>query len=455
MSFKSNLQSSLQEQRTRVFLFLMIAIILIVSLFAYSTMRKTGAGNAGNEIPERRTAVTNPTYGIDSTPGISQPSEEYQELEKKYEEKQVKEATKKAEEGTPGAALPTLRVADIPVIEGIEPPKEDPLQKRLEEQRTLREQRERERLVAQEQRRLDEIRKEELRIYAKQTNVLADVWKVIPQKYVEGKVDGYPESDMVRVLREARKEKPKLEKPKIFYKAGDILFGVVLTSVNSDEPGPVLARIISGPLSNAKIIGGINPKTIPESATKARVSKSLVLEFSLLNVPGAKSSIPVKAIAIDPQTARTSLATSVDNHYLIRYGTFFAAEFLSGLGQAISAQSNTLVATGNGIDQVGRTGRFSNSDEAKIAVGKTAEALGKNINFLDRPPTIKVAAGTPVGLLLQEDIMIGGEDTDTRKLIIQPTASTSSSNPTIDSMVSSEGNQGSQGSFTSNVYGKR
>ena len=46
----------------------------------------------------------------------------------------------------------------------------------------------------------------------------------------------------------------------------------------------------------------------------------------------------------------------------------------------------------------------------KIAVGKTAEALSDRMDFLDVPPTIKVASGTAIGILLQQDVIIGGDD---------------------------------------------
>jgi len=185
----------------------------------------------------------------------------------------------------------------------------------------------------------------------------------------------------------------------------------MMTSVNSDQPSPVLARLVSGPLSNSKVIGYINPATIPTTSNAPKVSKALILEFNIMNIPGKKTSVPFKAVAIDPDTARTSLATSVDNHYMLRYGTFFAANFLSGLGQAISMQSQTKVVTGNGTTDIGRTEKFSSGDEAKIAIGKTGEALAKSMNFLEVPPTIRIASGTAIGILLQSDLVLGGDDT--------------------------------------------
>lgn len=479
MSYKDNLQQSLSEQKTRVFLFLMLAIIVVVTFFAYTTLSKSVKDEQEDGRPIVSSGVTNPSLGVESIPGVSEPSKEYQKIQKQYEDEKVQEAIKKADAGEPGAALPSLKLADIPEppkIEGIEPPKPDTsIQNKIDVQKQLQEDRLRLKEAALEQQRIMEENKRAVKLFAKQAAVLADNWKVVPQSYVDGKVKSYPEAPMLQRLKEIRKEKPKADKPKIYYKAGDILFGVVLTSINSDEPGPVLARVISGPLSNSKIIGAINPKSIPSKGTDARVSKSLVLEFSLMNIPGSKRSTPVKAVAIDPQTARTSMATSVNNHYLLRYGSFFAAEFLSGLGQAIQMQGQTKVVTGGGVTNsavndsgiatIGRDGKLSNSDEVKIAVGKTAKAFTENLRFLDKPPTIKVAAGTPVGLLLQEDLVIGGEDTDTTALLSNQgglvNARSLSGQPTVtqDMLPSSQLQQNQASSSVSNnlnpndVYG--
>ena len=41
-------------------------------------------------------------------------------------------------------------------------------------------------------------------------------------------------------------------------KAGDIHVAVLETGVNSDEPSPILAKIVSGPLKGTRLIGSIN-----------------------------------------------------------------------------------------------------------------------------------------------------------------------------------------------------
>lgn len=419
MNIKSNLQSSISDQRSRVFLFLMIAVIVIISVFYYVTFSTTATPAQAAGRPTVTSKVDDPTSGVKSIPGTGKTTTKYKQLEEKYEQQQLEQAIKKAEGGQPTAIISALDFSDVPEF------KEssqygDQLQQKYDQRQTAEEQRKRERELKVVREELDKQNRQIMKMLGAQAEVLANNWQVSRLEAVSrtGKFEGGQASPMLVYLRDkAQAAEKEQSKPSIYYKAGDILFGVILTSVNSDQPGPVLGRILSGPLSNSKIVGTIGKSSLPKDGTDPQVSQALVLEFNLMNIPGMTRSLPVKAVAIDPETARTSLATSVDNHYVLRYGTFFASEFLAGLGKAISQQSATTVVTGNGTADIGRTDRLSGTDEAKIAVGSTAEALSSSLNFLKRPPTIEIAAGTAVGILLQQDLVISGEQANTQELI--------------------------------------
>lgn len=426
MGFKSNLAANLSDARSRVLLILMIAIITIVLFFAYFSLRKAGDDSNSQNGVTSSAQILNPGSTLNPIPGSSKTTKTYSELsEKKYKE-EVGKAISASSKGIPTATLPSLSAgnnnsASIASLLGKgdgsdgdsallnNNGNDDSLQSQQNRQKQLEDDLQRQYANQATQRQLEEYNKKVQSLMNGQSQVLAQNWQVTPQTYVSGIPKSYPKTK--RMLTELDDPKNKDTKPKIFYKAGDILFGVMLTSVNSDEPGPVLARVVSGPLGGSKIIGGINPATIPQKGTDARVSKTLILEFNVLNIPGMKSSIPVKAVAINPDTARTSLATSVDNHYLLRYGTFFASNFLAGLGSAIAMQNQTKVVTGNGSIDIGTTAKKSSKDEALQALGKVGEEFGKQLNFIDMPPTIKIASGTAIGLLLQTDIVIKGDDT--------------------------------------------
>ncbi len=411
MSIKGNLQASLADQKSRIFLFLMLSIIVIVSLVAYfSRNSRTSDQNTGSNVTSR-SAVINPSAALDPIPGLKTTSPEYQALQDKNYKAITTEALK--QEGTPIAALPTLQPgnSNLSAIPGLVDNSATPnINRTLQQQNDMQEKMLKAQQDRLEQQQLEAMNKKAQELMGRQTQVLAQNWQVTPQQYVAGANIIYAKQPN-NYFNDKGDDSKKDTKPKIFYKAGDILFGVTLTSVNSDEPGPILARIVSGPLSNAKIIGTINPTSIPQTALAPKVSQSLILEFNLLNIPGKKSSVSIQAVAIDPNTARTGLATSVNHHYLMRYGTFFAANFLSGIGQAVAMQNQSQIITTAGTAAVGSNKPFTGKDETKIALGKTAEAVAKSMDFLATPPTITIAAGTPIGLLLQSDIIISGDNT--------------------------------------------
>ena len=115
---------------------------------------------------------------------------------------------------------------------------------------------------------------------------------------------------------------------KTFIKAGDILFAVMDTAVNSDQPGPILATIVSGKLKGSKLIGSFN---LPTNSDR------MLITFNLISIPGSNKTTSINAYAIDPNTGRTALSTRANHHYLLRYGSLFASTFLQGFGNAFQA----------------------------------------------------------------------------------------------------------------------
>jgi len=416
MNTKTNLKASFANPKSRIFLFFMIAVIIVVGMVAYTSRNRTINEQKNDAGITASSSVVNPGASVESIPGTTDTSAEYQELQrKKYEEISKQALTDK---GQPVAALPSLSTGseNLSAIPGLTPKDStnnytDKLQQQVNDQAKAQQdiQARQNDLLAKQQ--IDAANQKAQDLMARQISLLARNWQIIPQQFVPGKPTVYPANikpgDHILPAQDSGDKKPK-----IYYKAGDILFGILLTSVNSDQPGPILARIVSGPLNGSKIVGTINPATIPQTANAPKVSKTLILEFTLINIPGKRISVPITAVAIDPQTANTGLATSVDNHYLLRYGTFFAANFLSGIGQAISSQNQAKIITSSGTADIGRTTGLNPQEETKIAIGKTAEAFTKSLNFLDTPPTIRVSSGTALGILLQNDLIIQGDNTE-------------------------------------------
>jgi intracellular multiplication protein IcmE len=181
-------------------------------------------------------------------------------------------------------------------------------------------------------------------------------------------------------------------------KTGEIMFAVIDTSVNSDEPGPILATLVSGPFKGSKLIG---------SFTTNQNSGKMTIQFQTISIPGDKKTQSISAYAIDPNTARTALSSRTDNHYLYRYGSLFASTFLEGFGNAFQSADTTVTigGTGGGDNITVQNGinrsALENAVIGLATVGKTwAQYAQQNFN---RQPTIEVFSGTAIGVLFTQD----------------------------------------------------
>ncbi len=187
---------------------------------------------------------------------------------------------------------------------------------------------------------------------------------------------------------------------KALIKAGDVLYAVLDTSVNSDEPGPILATIVSGKLKGAKLIGSF---TLPNNADK------MVISFNTMSVPGAARTTSINAYAIDPNTARTALSSRANHHYLLRYGSLFAATFLEGFGNAFQSANTSITIGGSGGAAQNTTitngaGR-SVLENAVIGLATLGKSWGQAAQQqFSTPTTVDLYSGTGVGVLFTQDL---------------------------------------------------
>ncbi len=188
-------------------------------------------------------------------------------------------------------------------------------------------------------------------------------------------------------------------------KAGNILFGVIDTSLDSDQAGtPVLAHIVTGPLQGARLMGGF---TISGEA--------LVIQFNMMSLPSSAASFGINAYAVDAKTANNSVATSVNNHYLLRYGMLFAAAFLQGFGNAYQnytyncppGTQNCSVVNTNSSGITTQNASVTSSEALYQGLGQVGTNLSQAAaQKFNTPPTVKVAQGTGIGVLFMSDVRI-------------------------------------------------
>lgn len=204
-------------------------------------------------------------------------------------------------------------------------------------------------------------------------------------------------------------------------KAGTILYGVLETGLNSDEPSPILATIVLDPTCNAytAVTGCSGPATSCSAACLTgvrfkgarlvgqfqRVDDKVVLDFKQMSLSGYPSTISVDAVAVDPETARTALASDVDHHYLSRYGSLFLSSFVRDYAKAIQQSGSSTTFSLAGVT----TTYPELSAQEKVAVGlggvgqQVATSLG---GLFTRPPTVTVNSGEGIGILFLNDVSL-------------------------------------------------
>jgi len=179
----------------------------------------------------------------------------------------------------------------------------------------------------------------------------------------------------------------------ILIPSGTINYAQILIEANSDVPGPVLAQLMSGPLTGARLIGSFTTR-----------EKKLVLSFRSIVIDGINQ--PISAIAIDPNTTLPGVATDVDNRYWSRVVLPAAAKFLEGVGSAIAQDTETTV-TVSGDTVIQETEALDFEQELGRGVEEGFEEIA---DFMEKEadgiqPLIRVMRGTPVGIFFTEPVL--------------------------------------------------
>lgn len=182
-------------------------------------------------------------------------------------------------------------------------------------------------------------------------------------------------------------------------KAGTILFGVLDTSVNSDYPdSPVMVTIVSGKYKGAKLLGKLQTAKTP-----AGQMDRVALNFTLMNMDDWIKSKSVTASAIDPDTARTVMASTVDYHYMQKYGAVMATSFLQGYANALTTSGTTQTASAFGVTSTNAA--LSPGQKFMAALGQIGQNLGTvTQGYTTIPPTVRVDSGVSLGILFMSDV---------------------------------------------------
>lgn len=257
--------------------------------------------------------------------------------------------------------------------------------------------------AADQQARLDRIRAMQAAMSQQAQDLLSKAWATPMMVYRAGTPESVKKASTTTDVTDTTTtttvpgsvpgSQPPLGPPII--KAGTILFAVLDTTLDSDYPDtPAMATIVSGQFKGAKLLGRMNV---------VKDKDRMAITFTLMNMDNWLTGKNINAFAIDPDTARTAMASSVDNHYFLRYGGLFAASFLSGYANAIMNSGSTNVT---GIFGTSTTrSAFSPGEKIATGLGQFGTAITNNMQQkLNIQPTIKVNAGVGLGILFMADV---------------------------------------------------
>ncbi len=171
---------------------------------------------------------------------------------------------------------------------------------------------------------------------------------------------------------------------------GTLLPARMINGLDSDDPGPAIALVTGGVLKGARVIG---------SFTTARAG--LVLRFTKMSIPvDGGRSVQTVSISADAITlTKDALATSVNDHLIGNLAVLFASSLANSAGQLVSESGTTLAATGTGT-VLQSMPQMSGGQILGSAAGQALGQAGQEYEQMygNRPPTIKLAPGTPFTL---------------------------------------------------------
>lgn len=202
------------------------------------------------------------------------------------------------------------------------------------------------------------------------------------------------EKTIVKTTTKEGEETAEGSSAKPLIKSGTIYYGVLDTAVDSDYPDtPVLVTIVDGPFKGAKLLGKVN---------LAQGMDRVSLNFNMMDMQDWPKTKQVNAFAIDPDTARTVMASSVDHHYLMRYGSLFASSFLQGYAQGVqNAGTSTTGIFGTSTQNP----KLSFGNNIAVALGQVGTTFNGVVqNYVNTPNTVKVNAGVGLGILFMSDV---------------------------------------------------
>ena len=174
----------------------------------------------------------------------------------------------------------------------------------------------------------------------------------------------------------------------ILAKAGDVVYAQIINGTDTDTPGPIIARVTSGELKGAKLIG---------SFTANRETTAMIVSFDRVVLEDG-TNLPTTAYAVDAVYGDLAIRSRFKGRYFQRYAPKLAGAFLRGAGTALAATGSQVVGVGETAvvvtpEQTGREAIAAGVADVGNQLASEIEGLGP------QGPLVQLFAGKPIGVL--------------------------------------------------------
>lgn len=345
--------------------------------------------------PEQSVEVPNSPKGVDVTPG-GESTAEYENRLERYNLERYQEAEEKGDAFIPTVSSRVKDEENLLIEEKKEEKKEEKPEVVSPESLSITRASDRKaKLPRSDQKKTglsesDQEKKDQLTsLYMEQ---MENVWNSVKTQPTAQSVSVFAynkaDTEMTAQMREPAESSGASSVSELGLKVGDVVYAVNDIKLNSDVPGPVKATVISGKYNNSSLIGSFK-----------RMDKHLVLEFNTLVTPEGMSH-SINSVAVNPDVPEYAIRSRVNNRTIQRWGGLIAASFLEGFAKSVSERGVETHITDNGTVTQSHPD-YDTADQLWIAGGSVASQLSEkaNQNF-DRPPTVFLDPGQPLGVLI-------------------------------------------------------
>jgi len=190
----------------------------------------------------------------------------------------------------------------------------------------------------------------------------------------------------------------RVESYDVLKPAGDALYAVLTTSLNTDFSDRVIAKVVGlhprDKLYDAKLVGRL----------ELRYEQMVITFKSVVLKDGRVGNID--GLALNPETVEAGLGTDVDRHIMYRYGGLLVGSLIEGAaiaaGETVETREVSTIG-GSRFETDGLSGAELALRSLEPVGARIADAFKDN---LGRPVTVKMPVGSELGVVLFEPIRV-------------------------------------------------